>query len=86
MKIKPCPFCGAEAEPHYIKEYSEHIYFVNHKEDCYLADNTFPENTKRVISMKHPGGICQNSSIEKWNTRTPIEERKSKLIQINDNL
>lgn len=74
-KLKPCPFCGGEAEAHQQPSFMTNTVCIRCKE-CRTRTKTFPcdctyqfyhGETKVFISKER----ATNDAINLWNTRTP---------------
>lgn len=78
-KLKPCPFCGGEAEWNSAGE-SDFSYLVNGYASirCFDCEAEIePVWTKRGDYSKEEAERCEREAVKKWNQRTESEAEKS---------
>lgn len=75
MKLKPCPFCGGEAEIAVLM--GTRYINANHKRNCIIKPDTWLQSTMPI-----------KKQIKAWNRREPIdkvvEQLEEKVKEIND--
>ena len=77
MELKPCPFCGGEAEVHYQPTYMGNVVCIRCTE-CHIRSKSFPcDYTYQFYHGKRNVFISKkratNDATNLWNTRTPKE-------------
>ncbi len=62
LKLKPCPFCGGNAE-----------IFINKSRQGQTSNIHCSKCSCRKTLLKHPSydGVIEQDAIDDWNTRTP---------------
>lgn len=83
-RIKPCPFCGGEAEIKWVpwteigKSSGAYVLNVNHSPQCFIR------NADGLIDGRMTDS-CKERIIATWNTRKPMErivERLEKELEL----